>query len=78
MTDSLVEIIFSGVLYVVITFSLFKVFRRWGKRRSSRPNNTDNDGGLLMEESPIDLDLPPGICLPGQGPTYKKETDLVP
>lgn len=51
------------------TYLILIGFILWRKRRKNRPDDgsQDGDGGLPVENGPK-LDLPPGVCLPGDGP----------
>lgn len=51
------------LLTVAIIVFFFKVIE---ERRSS---NSNNDGGLPVELDVPELDLPPGVTLPGKGPS---------
>jgi hypothetical protein len=42
-----------------------------------KPNQSNNDGGLPIEFDFPELDLPPGVTLPMDGPTREKEKDKV-
>lgn len=51
------------LLTIAIIVFFFKVIE---ERRSS---NSNNDGGLPVELDVPELDLPPGVTLPGNGPS---------
>ncbi|WKN29842.1 hypothetical protein PZB74_12780 [Porifericola rhodea] len=40
--------------------------------KGRRSNSSNNDGGLPIEFDVPELDLPPGVTLPGGGPTVKE------
>ncbi|MFP4090033.1 MAG: hypothetical protein ACLFUB_08625 [Cyclobacteriaceae bacterium] len=42
-----------------------------------RPNKSNNDGGLPVEFDFPELDLPPGVTLPVDSPSRKKDKTLV-
>jgi hypothetical protein len=62
------DIIFCCITYLILIGIMF-----WSKR-NNRPDDSDNDGegGLPIENGPK-LDLPPGVCLPGEGPSIVRE-----
>lgn len=64
------------ILLCIATYMILIGFIIWRKRSKNRPDDSgnDGDGGLPVETGPK-LDLPPGVCLPGGGPTFiQKET----
>jgi len=52
-------------------------FMIWHKRSNNRSDGSSNDGdgGLPVDSGPK-LDLPPGVCLPGNGPSVMKREQL--
>lgn len=65
--------IYVDILFCLITYAILMGIIFWQKHKD-RPNDSDNDddGGIYVWPEP-DLDLPPGVCLPSDGPTIKKE-----
>jgi hypothetical protein len=61
------------IVLCILTYSLLLGIIFWSKRKNRRSNDSDDDdGGIPVWKTP-DLDLPPGVTLPGDGPTIKRE-----
>ncbi len=61
----------------VFTYILMLGFIVWRNNRNKPSDESgDDDGGIPAWTGP-ELDLPPGVCLPKDGPTRKKELDEV-
>ncbi|MFY0687931.1 MAG: hypothetical protein JXQ90_12240 [Cyclobacteriaceae bacterium] len=61
------------LLFCLLTYSILIWLTIWKRKsRNSGNDNDDDDGGIPIWHDP-DLDLPPGVSLPSDGPTYKKE-----
>ena len=64
----IINMVLSGIAYLIMIYFMYRMLR---KPDGDREGGDDgNDGGIAIDTLP-DLDLPPGICLPGQGPTKK-------
>lgn len=65
------------IVLCLVTYALMVglIFWRSNKRNPSDDSN-DDDGGIAAWTGP-ELDLPPGVCLPKDGPRNKKELDEV-
>lgn len=66
----MVDIILCGVAYVVMVYFMVVLMK---KKSNSVRGDDDDDGGINVSALPDLDDLPPGISLPGGGPTKKKE-----
>lgn len=64
-------IILFFLFLLALTLVLLKIIK------DERSSNSNNDGGLPFELDLPDLDLPPGVCLPTDGPTYKKDDPVL-
>ena len=61
----------------LFTYTLMMAIILWkNNRRRPSDDSNDDDGGIAAWTGP-DLDLPPGVCLPKDGPVHKKEVDEV-
>lgn len=69
MSFHLFDMILSGIAYVIMTYFIMKMIRH---RKNKAGGNDQDDGGVPVQLLP-DLDLPPGISLPKDGPTVKKK-----
>ena len=67
MHSIIIDLILIGLVYSALLYLLFL----YNKRRKGNDDNTDEEGGLPINNTPK-LDLPPGICLP-DGPTNKRK-----
>ncbi len=67
------SLIYIDILFCIITYAILMGIILWQKQRNP-PSDGDNDddGGMHVWTEP-DLDLPPGVCLPTDGPTIRKE-----
>jgi len=69
MQPFMIDMLLSGLVYLIMIYFLYMMLR---KRDHNQDDNGDGgDGGITVDVLPdLDLpDLPPGVCLPGQGPT---------
>jgi hypothetical protein len=66
--------VYFDIFLCLATYMILIGFIIWHKRSRNRPddNGSDGDGGLPIESGPK-LDLPPGVCLPSDGPTIIKK-----
>ena len=64
-------IILFFLFLLALTLVLLKIIK------DERSSNSNNDGGLPFEFEIPDLDLPPGVCLPIDGPTRKKDDPVL-
>lgn len=62
------DMIFSGIAYVMLVYFMIKVLHR----RIPPPKDDNGGGGISIDAVPP-LDLPPGVVPPGSPVTYKKE-----
>ncbi len=61
----MIDMIFFGLVYVLLVYFMVVLM----KPRTIRPkSDDDNEGGVQWEDLPK-IDLPPGVSLPGGGPT---------
>jgi hypothetical protein len=69
MSSFYLDIFLCCVIYIILLGIIF-----WRKPDRNDDNDIDNndDGGLPIESDPI-LDLPPGICLPSDGPIMHED-----
>ncbi|MEM8966273.1 MAG: hypothetical protein AAGE93_07635 [Bacteroidota bacterium] len=64
-------IILFFLFLLALTLVLLKIVR------NEQSNRSNNDGGLPLEWDEPELDLPPGIILPIDGPVQKPDEDPV-
>ena len=66
--------IYLDIFLCLTTYFILLAIIFWRKIRRQRPGESgdDGEGGLPVDSGPK-LDLPPGVCLPGDGPTLKVE-----
>ena len=64
---SLDYIILFFLFLLALTLVLLKIIK------DERSGNSNNGGGLPLDFDIPDLDLPPGVCLPIDGPTKKTD-----
>ncbi|MGB3849202.1 MAG: hypothetical protein WA958_04495 [Tunicatimonas sp.] len=64
-------IILFFLFLLALTLVLLKIIK------DERSSNSNNDGGLAFELELPDLDLPPGVSLPIDGPTPKKDKPVL-
>lgn len=62
-------IILFFLFLLALTLVLLKIIR------DERSNSSNNDGGLPLEWDFPELDLPPGVTLPMDGPVKKRDLD---
>ncbi|XOV92436.1 MAG: hypothetical protein ACFHWX_19810 [Bacteroidota bacterium] len=72
MMNIVFDLLLFGFIYAILLGVLFIHHNR--KRRKG--DDSDEDGGLPVFNPP-ELDLPPGICLPGDPIVRKKEQEEV-
>lgn len=68
----MVDIILCGIAYVIMVYFMVVLMK---KKDNSVRGDDDDDGGINILTLPDLDDLPPGISLPGGGPTKKKEKE---
>lgn len=68
----MVDIILCGVAYVVMVYCMVVLMK---KRPGPINGEDDDDGGTTVLNLPDLDDLPPGVTLPGGGPTRKKKIE---
>lgn len=66
----MIDIILCGAAYVVMVYFMVVLMK---KKNYPVRGDDDDDGGINISALPDLDDLPPGITLPGGGPTKKKE-----
>ena len=66
----MIDIILCGAAYVVMVYFMVVLMK---KKNQPVRGDDDDDGGINISNLPDLDDLPPGISLPGGGPTRKKE-----
>ncbi|MEO0332511.1 MAG: hypothetical protein AAF223_12645 [Bacteroidota bacterium] len=64
-------IILFFLFLLALTLVLLKIVR------NERSNRSNNDGGLPLEWDEPELDLPPGVILPIDGPVRQPDGDPV-
>jgi hypothetical protein len=74
MHSYLVDMILCGVVYLILVYFMLTLIRK-GKNGS---DGDDSGDGGIPANTPPELDLPPGICLPDgrrprSGPRKKEE-----
>lgn len=62
------DMIFSGIAYVVLVYLTIKLTQR----KNPPPKDDNGEGGISIDTVPP-LDLPPGVMPPGSPVTYNKE-----
>jgi len=72
MSFHLIDMVLSGIAYVIMTYFIMKMIRHRNSKTGGNDGNDGNDGGKPVQLLP-DLDLPPGVSLPVDGPSMKKE-----
>lgn len=68
----MVDMIFFGIVYVFMVYFMV-ILMKPAKARAK--NDDDNEGGIQWEDLP-EIDLPPGVTLPGGGGRIKKEEEV--
>ena len=74
MNAMTIDIALSILVYIIILVVTFYFMQR---RIRDANNRDDRDGGVILTEDPK-IDLPPGVVLPSQGPTFRKEPEADP
>ena len=69
MQSIFIDLLFCVFLYAILVAFIFV---RESKRKNNRDSDKGDDDGGLPVVLPPDIDLPPGVCLPGDGPRTKK------
>jgi len=69
MSLAIRDLVLSGLVYVILTFLSFRLMRHRNKK-----GGNDN-GGQPFELTPPQIDLPPGVDWPQNGPVEKKEIE---
>ena len=64
------DLVLSGLVYVILTYLTFRLMRR-----RKKPGGHDDDRGNGFDLTPPQIDLPPGIAWPVNGPVLKKDTE---
>lgn len=67
MSFHLFDMILSGIAYVIMTYFVMKMIRH---KKTRTDGDDENDGGIPVQLLP-DLDLPPGVTLPKDGPSER-------
>lgn len=67
MPGYIVSLVVSGVLYVTMVHFMVKYLKKQPNPQQGQNPQDGDDGGLLVS-IPFDLDLPPGVTLPNDGP----------
>lgn len=73
MQSIFIDILLCAFLYV---FLLAFIFIRESKRRNDKGSDSNDDDGGLPVVIPPDFDLPPGVCLPEDGPKKKEPEEV--
>lgn len=68
----MIDIILCGVAYVVMVYFMVLLMKR---KNEPIKGDDDDDGGINISALPDLDDLPPGITLPGGGPSRKKDIE---
>ena len=68
----MIDIILFGAAYVVMVYFMVVLMKN---KNQAIKGDDDDDGGINIAALPDLDDLPPGITLPGGGPSRKKETE---
>ena len=63
----LLDIFLCFLTYAILMYIIF-----WKRPKRSSEDEDGDDGGIPEWTEP-ELDLPPGVSLPSNGPTYKKD-----
>ncbi|MEL6534577.1 MAG: hypothetical protein AAFQ98_04155 [Bacteroidota bacterium] len=71
MPSYIIELIICGVAYIAVVYLLVRLFKFNQWQADVPPKKDGDDGGIFVELPPIDLDLPPGVSLPGGGPAQE-------
>lgn len=74
MNVHLLHMILSGIAYIMLVFCMTKMMRH---TISYPQQDDDGDGGRDIPVLP-ELDLPPGVTLPGSAPTVHKKEEPEP
>lgn len=69
----MIDVILVGLAYIVMVYFMVLLMKRKSYRFRDN-NDDDDDGGIAVSPSP-DLDLPPGITLPDNGPGGKAKKE---
>lgn len=70
MSGYLIEMLIFSVVYLLSVYLIVRLVRKLNM--NGRKKNDDDDGGIEFYEEP-DLDLPPGVTLPDNGPALRIE-----
>lgn len=68
----MVDIILCGIAYVIMVYFMVVLMK---KKSDPVKGDDDDDGGINISNLPDLDDLPPGISLPGGGPSCTKNKD---
>ena len=69
----MLDMILMGVAYVIMVYFMVILMKKRNFRFRD-DDDDDDDGGISIHPTP-DLDLPPGISLPDDGPTYRRRME---
>ena len=72
MSSLYLDLILSGLTYVILTYLSFMLM----KKRESRIDN-DDDGGIGLVSGTPKIDLPPGVVWPDSPRTFKEVAEEV-
>lgn len=68
MSLHIFDMVLSGLIYVILVYFIMKMLKT-GKKKTD--GDDENEGGISVHLLP-DLDLPPGVSLPGDSPSTKE------
>ena len=69
MYPYLMDMILSGLAYLILVYFMVRMMRI----NKKRPRKDDEDDGGINITTLPEIDLPPGISLPDNSPSLKKE-----
>ena len=67
MSLHIIDMVLSGLIYVILVYFIMKMLKNGNKKTDG---DDENEGGISVHLLP-ELDLPPGISLPGNSPSTK-------
>ncbi|MGK7393064.1 MAG: hypothetical protein ACNS62_00780 [Candidatus Cyclobacteriaceae bacterium M3_2C_046] len=72
MANYIIDMLICGAIYVGMVYFIVRLIKNHKFKRRGRSD--DDDGGIEFFNEP-DLDLPPGVTLPDNGPDMKVKLD---
>lgn len=65
----MIDLLLCGITYVILIYLMFELMLN---KKPDWKDDDDDGGGISINNSP-EIDLPPGVSLPVDGPTNKRK-----